>query len=682
MRNRPVVGVPWLLPLVTGLLGLSLTLVLTFQLLPARYELKEGDVSRDSIKSPSQVSFTSQVLTKQEKDRVEAQVPDVLRDDPNVATDQISRAKDATTRIGTVLFSPGLTTDEKRAMLLNLATVNISPDTASTLAGLSSTTWSSIDSEVLRLVDSTMRGRVSLLGLAQAKSSLEGRVSSSVPSSYASVVAQLAGSFVRPNVVLDQEATAQARRAARDAVPSVRITMEKGETIIRDGEVVTALHREKLEATGILNPRVRWEDLAGTGLPTVILALIMMFYLYLYEGGMRSQPRRLIILALIIVLTVLAAKLTVPGRDVYAFVFPMAAAPMLIGSLVSTPAAVLSTILLSIAIGFVGANDPQQLITVHLLSGLAGALLIRRAERLTTFFMAGAGVATASFLGILSFHLLAQDYEISRLGLYAFVSVVNGGLSAILTLGILALFGLIFGLVTPLHLLELGHPHQKLLRLLAIEAPGTYHHSILVANLAERAAEAVNADALLIRVAAYYHDIGKVTRPGFFVENQMHGENVHDDLEPAMSARVVATHVEDGIKLAQKHRLPRQIQDLIRQHHGTKLVQYFYHRACQEGEVDPDAYRYPGPRPHSKEAAILMLADTIEAAARSLKEHSTGALESLVEKMVNQCLADGQLNDCDLTLRELDTIKESFRSVIRGAYHPRVEYPSPSKLAR
>lgn len=682
MMTRSPAGFPWLLPLVAGLLGIALTLILTFQFLPGRYELKEGEVSRDTIKSPTQVSFVSQVRTKEERDRAEARVQEVFREDYTVAVEQMSRAKETSSRIGSILFSPGLGTEEKRALLLRLPGLSLTPEATAALAGLSPSAWSLVETETMRLVETTMQGRISPLELAQTRGGLEGRVSPSLPHNYASTAAQLAANFIRPNVVLDQEATSQARKAAREAVGPVRLALEKGETIIRDGEVVTAVHREKLEAAGLLSRAVQWEALAGTGLPTAILVLTLALYLYLHEGGLRTQPRRLAILALIIVVTVLAAKLTIPGRDVYAFLFPLAAAPMLIGSLISTPTAILSTVLLSVSVGFLGATEPQELVIVQLLAGLTGALLIRRAERLTTFFLAGAGVAGASFLGILAFRLLAQDYEVSRLGLYAFVSVVNGGLSSILTLGILALLGLVFGLTTPLQLLELAHPHQRLLRLLSMEAPGTYHHSILVANLAERAAEAIGADALLLRVGAYYHDIGKVARPGFFVENQMHGENIHDDLEPATSARVVAGHVEEGIKLAQRHRLPRQIQDLIAQHHGNRLVSFFYHQARQEGEADPESYRYPGPRPLSKEAAILMLADTIEAAARSLREHSPEALAALVDKTVAEHLADGQLDECDLTLRELERIKDAFKAVLKGAYHPRIEYPAASELVK
>ncbi|MDP2660919.1 MAG: HDIG domain-containing protein [Dehalococcoidia bacterium] len=684
MNSRPNVGVAWLLPLVGAVLGVALTVILTFQFLPSRYDLKDGEVAHETIKSPSQVSFVSQILTQQQRDQAQAQVPETLRQDPTVATAQMSRAKEATAQIGLILYSPGLSPDEKKSMLLTVPGVTLAPENAAALSGLSPGAWPQVETEILRLVEATMRGSISALDLAQTKAALASRVSVSptLAPALTSTVAQAAGNFIRANMVVDQEVTGQARKTAREAVSSVRVTLEKGETVIRDGEVVTPFHREKLEAAGLLNSALRWEDVVGTGLPTIILVLTLALYLYMYEGGLRAQPRRLIILALIIGVTVLAAKLTIPGRDVYAFVFPLAAAPMLIGSLISTPTAILSAVLLSVALGFLGATEPQQVVTVHLLAGLAGALLIRKADRLTTFFLAGAGVASVSFLGLLAFHLLTQGKEFSQLGLFAFVSVVNGGLSSILTLGILAFLGLVFGLVTPLQLLELAHPNQKLLRLLATEAPGTYHHSILVANLAERAAESIGADALLTRVGAYYHDIGKVARPGFFVENQLDGENIHDDLEPATSARVVCAHVEDGIKLAQKHRMPRQIQELIAQHHGNRLVAYFYHRACQGGETDPDSYRYAGPRPRSKEAAILMLADTVEASARSLNEHSTAALDGLVDRTVAENLADGQLNECDLTLRELDIIRETLKAVVKGAYHPRIEYPSSSTIVR
>ncbi len=682
MNSRPNVGVAWLLPLVGAVLGIALTVILTFQFLPSRYDLKDGEVAHESIKSPSQVSFVSQILTQQQRDQAQAQVPETLRQDPTVATTQVSRAKEATAQIGLVLYTPGLSPDEKKSMLLTASGVTLAPESATALSGISPAAWPQIETEILRLVESAMRGSISALDAAQTRASLATRVNPGLDPALTSAVAQVAGSFIRSNMVVDQDVTGQARKSAREAVSSVRVTLEKGETVIRDGEIVTPFHREKLEAAGLLNSAMRWEDVVGTGLPTIVLVLTLALYLYMYEGGLRAQPRRLIILALIIGITVLAAKLIIPGRDVYAFVFPLAAAPMLIGALISAPTAILSAVLLSVALGFLGATDPQQIVTVHLLAGLAGALLIRKADRLTTFFLAGAGVAAVSFLGLMAFHFLIQEKDISQIGLFAFVSVVNGGLSSVLTLGILALLGLVFGLVTPLQLLELAHPNQKLLRLLATDAPGTYHHSILVANLAERAAEAIGADALLTRVGAYYHDIGKVARPGFFVENQLHGENIHDDLEPATSARVVCAHVEDGVKLAQKHRMPRQIQELIAQHHGSRVVAYFYHRACQGGETDPDSYRYAGPRPHSKEAAILMLADTVEASVRSLKEHSTAALDGLVERTVAENLADGQLNECDLTLRELDIIRETLKAVVRGAYHPRIEYPSSSTIVR
>jgi putative nucleotidyltransferase with HDIG domain len=209
------------------------------------------------------------------------------------------------------------------------------------------------------------------------------------------------------------------------------------------------------------------------------------------------------------------------------------------------------------------------------------------------------------------------------------------------------------------------------------EAPGTYHHSILVANLAERAAEAIGADALLVRVGCYYHDIGKALRPGFFVENQFDGESVHDLLDPATSARMILAHVNDGLTLARRYRLPGRVQDFIAEHHGTRLVTYFYHRAQQQqNAVDPRQFQYPGPRPQSKETAIAMLADAVEARARATRDHSVENIGRIVDEIVAQRLSDGDLDECDLTLRDLATIRATFKRVLQGVYHPRIEYPS------
>jgi putative nucleotidyltransferase with HDIG domain len=228
--------------------------------------------------------------------------------------------------------------------------------------------------------------------------------------------------------------------------------------------------------------------------------------------------------------------------------------------------------------------------------------------------------------------------------------------------------------------MELAQINQPLLRRLQDEAPGTFHHSIIVGNLAERAADAIGADSLLVRVGCYYHDIGKLLQPGFYVENQMDGENPHERLDPQISAQIVSDHVRGGLELARKYRLPQRVTAFIPEHHGTRLVSYFYRKASQErSEVDAADFTYPGPKPQTRETALAMLADSVEAAVRSNPDHSPERIDALVDEVISNLVAEGQMDDCDLTLRDLKTIAESFKATLRGVYHPRLEYPQPTE---
>jgi len=276
---------------------------------------------------------------------------------------------------------------------------------------------------------------------------------------------------------------------------------------------------------------------------------------------------------------------------------------------------------------------------------------------------------------------------------------VNGALAASLTFLSFSLFGRVFGITTHLQLLELAHPNQPLLYRLAREAPGTYHHSIVVSNLAESAVEVVGGDPLFTRVAVLYHDVGKVLRPSFFVENQANRANVHEALDPRTSARIIQEHVLDGVRLARKARLPQPIIDVIQQHHGTTLIKYFYNRALNSGEdVEESEFRYPGPRPQTREAGIIMLADSVEAAVRSAAqagrlfeegakgngaggERRAGKLAEIVDSVIRERLDDGQLDECDLTLKQIEQVRQTFISILEGIYHPRIEYPELKRVA-
>ena len=324
------------------------------------------------------------------------------------------------------------------------------------------------------------------------------------------------------------------------------------------------------------------------------------------------------------------------------------------------------------------AGGSLEITTIAVAAAVLGPVGIRKTERLQSYFVAGGLVALGTYAIVLFSRLSAKELDPVTLGWLALVCAANGILSPTLTVGTFSLLGRVFGITTNMQLLELSDPTQPLLRRLLNEAPGTYHHSIMVGNLAERAAEQIGANSLLVRVGAYYHDVGKLVRPYFFIENQFDGNNAHDSLDPHTSARIVATHVKDGLELAARYRLPSRVTEFISEHHGTRMVGFFYHRATQEGtgEVDASQFRYPGPSPRSKEAAIVMLADSVEAVVRSAKDHSAENISNLVRRIVEERMAEGQLDDCDLTIRDIEQVKRAFTEILVGMYHPRVEYPT------
>jgi len=360
---------------------------------------------------------------------------------------------------------------------------------------------------------------------------------------------------------------------------------------------------------------------------------------------------------------------------------------MLLTALLGPHVAMMVAIVLSLAVGFL-AGGSLELTAFTLVGGLVASLSLYRVEKLNAFLRAGAYVALANLGVVFAFRLHSGHYDTLGLLTLAAASVVNGGLSASLTLGSFFLLGNVFGITTSLQLMELARPNHPLFQQLLLKAPGTYHHSIIVSNMAEQAAEQIGADPLLARVGAYYHDIGKILRPYFFVENQMDEVNVHEDLDPITSAQIVIAHIKDGLDLAKKYRLPQRIRDIIAQHHGTTMATYFYHQACQASDeqgVREEEYRYAGPKPQTREAAIVMLADGVEAAVRANHPSSPEEIERLVRKIINDRLLAGELDGCDLTLRDLDKIKSVFTNILQGIFHPRIKYPEqagPDELSR
>lgn len=472
-----------------------------------------------------------------------------------------------------------------------------------------------------------------------------------------------------------------------------------GEVIVHEGETVSQSELTQIREAGLLDNRLTLGGAAAGLIMGVLSGVFLGLYVYLFQPKEVNTVPRLVMVGLIFVLWVAAARvflsLTLPDDDrlFLGYILPIAAAPMLLATLLDGGLAAAAAGLLAVLAAFAGYAlpdarvpgpaeplDPLQMALVFFLSSMAGVFAVRRAERVNHYVMAGVSVGLVSFVVLFAFWLITPGRAGVDLVWMLFASGMGGFGAAVMTVGAAVVLGVLFGVTTRIQLMELGQLSHPLLRQLQEKAPGTFHHSVIVGNLAERAADMVGADALLARVGCYFHDIGKVARPAYYIENQIDTENPHDKLQPGVSARVVSDHVRLGLELAGRYRLPAKVRAFIPEHHGTRLVTYFYRKAsAADPTADPEKFRYPGPRPQIKETAIVMLADSVEAVVRASKDKSFERIDQLVGEVISERVAEGQMDECDVTMRDLRAIGESFKSTLRGIYHPRIEYPAAGK---
>ncbi len=484
--------------------------------------------------------------------------------------------------------------------------------------------------------------------------------------------ASIINNVLKPNKFLDVEVTQSKMQEEANKVKSVII--RENELIARKGDVIDSITLDIIKQSGILKEEgsIDYKTIFGSLLFVLILEAMVFAYLYYFNREILENSK--VVILSIIILSIIIISQTTNAIDGY--LIPISAATMLISIIIDPKLAILINFFLVIIIGVITGNNMDTLI-VLLIGGSVGVFGIVNTHQRYNIFLTGLIVSCANMLTILSFGLIGNaeiNYILTK-GLYG---ALNGIFSAILTVGSLPLWENIFGIITPLKLLELSNPNQPLLKRLLLEAPGTYHHSIIVGNLSEAASDAIQANSLVARVGAYYHDVGKLKRPYFFKENQINIENPHDKINPNLSTLIITNHVKDGVQLAKKNRLPLIIRDIIKQHHGETIVAYFYHKALNDEKTDfikEEDYRYEGPKPQFKEAAIIMLADSVEAAVRSIQEPTKGKIDGLVRKLIKDKLNDGQLDECDLTLKDLDTIAYSFVNVLMGIFHERIKYP-------
>ena len=675
-RRRYFYGLLWLLCLLVSLAAL----VMPYSTRQSTLSLQVGDVAGQDVLAPYTLSYQSEVLTKQQRDETANAVAAIYGPpDANMARDQLEKLRAGLAFINTVRQDSFASLDQKIDDLSALQNVNLSQDTAQAILLLEESAWQNVGQEAIVVLEQVMRSSIRQNRLEEARRSVPALVSLSIPENQANMVAELAAAFVVPNSFYSETLTAQAREEAQAAVQPVARTFLSDEVIVQHGQVISEVDMEALQQFGLVQVQARWQDYLGAA--ALALAVLVLAALYLrYRPELAEDSRGLVMVAMLYVVFLLAARLVIVDRTVMPYVFPVAGFGLLVASLYSSHAAILFSFVLSVMVAY-GLPNALDLTLYYFVGSLFGILFLKRAKRVMSYFWAGGAVTVANVAILIAYRLpLASTDTLGFLTLFG-AAALNGFIAASLTIVLQLFLAQWLGLTTTVQLLELARPDHPLLQFILRNAPGTYQHSLLIANLAEQAAEAIGADTLLTRVGSLYHDAGKARQPHYFIENQVPGsKNPHDTLNPKESAKMILQHVPDGLKLAAKHHLPKRVKDFIAEHHGTLITRYQYAKALEaaggdEKKVNIADFRYPGPKPQSRETALVMLADGCEARTRAERPKTREELRVLVKSVMDNRLAQGQLDDTTLTMQDLKAILEVFISGLRGVYHPRLIYP-------
>ncbi|WP_425061284.1 Cyclic-di-AMP phosphodiesterase PgpH [Sporomusa carbonis] len=654
-------------------------LCLSADFIPDKVSLQIGQVSDRDVIAPRTVSYVDSAKTKKLEMEVMASIANVY--DLDVAA--VAKAEEDVQAIFRVAHAVAtdktLTTAEQRTQKLtrdlpvNLSSAVVNGLTNLDEAGLVKTE----DYTKSMLRKYLQRGiRDDELDLARKQVVLEVEELGLGKDSEA-VVAGIAQTLLRPNFILNVRETDKRKKAALANMESVRETVKKGQVLVRRGDVVSSEQIHVMEALGLYAGSVSEARILGLTVFVFLVMGIFLGYLYKFVPRVYENDMHLTLLGLIVLVTMLIGKAAHYYSD---FAAPIAAGALLTAILIDTRVGLLISVIMALFFGVIVDHDLRA-VAAALISGMAGVYSVTKMAHGYSLTRAGVYIAAINFLVIGSTGLIEQ-LEGTELLMQGLLGAISGIASAVITTGLLPYLEHAFNITTPIKLLDLAKPNHPLLQRLLLDAPGTYHHSVLVGNLAETAAVTVGADPVIVRVGAFYHDIGKIKRPYFFIENQAGIENPHDKIAPSLSTLIVTSHIKDGLDLCRDYKLPQIITDIIQQHHGTTLVSYFYKRATEteHGECIIEAdFRYEGPTPQSKEAALVMLADACEAAVRSIGKPNVNRIEATVRKIIRERLHDGQLDDCNLTLKDLKVIGDVYIRLLSSMFHTRIEYPEALK---
>lgn len=681
--------------IIAGTVYLALvTFLLSSSLFVNRPDIRPGDISPVFITAPWPKVIEDQAQWQKDQEAAASKVPDVIVADDNVINQMTNDLTDAFTSLRTIQADTQSDDPTKINKLKAIIPFSALPDDVLSRLlkiPLNSVTAAELDggrvlidvardpksgalhSEDLPGLKDRMKVAIDQLNMSNDfKTMLDAFVDSKVTS---------------PTLRVDNEQTEVAKNEAKARVPMPKYSYTTGEKIVGVGEKVSDQTYLVLQAYGLVQTMAPWKAAAGIALVVLACMLSIFMYLYHYKHELFTKTSNFVLLGLVMVLVLALGKGTIAldlgnYNNLLGFLIPLGWGSMVIAILLDSQLAIVVTSIMALFIGIM--VDPQfhtqnglQVAIVTGLGGIAGVYSVSKLSQRSDLARAALYVGAANLAGVFAVWMIS-GLTPKSLAVGAVLAAINGIIASVFTVGTLHWFESGFRITSSVRLLELSDPNHPLLRRLLTEAPGTYHHSILVGNLAEAAAEAVGANALLVRVGAMYHDVGKIKRPYFFIENQFSSDNPHDKIAPTLSTLIITSHIKDGLEMAKEHKLPQPIQDIIEQHHANGLVTFFYHKA-KEGErpetVSEAEFRYDAPKPQTKEAALVCLADSVEAAVKSLKDSAPGQIPGLVRKIVKDKLNDGQLDECNLTFKDLSLISSAFDRVLSGIFHSRIEYP-------
>ena len=667
---------------------------------PKKYDLRVGAISHVTVDATKDI--VDEVTTEEKRNAAAETVEPSYRFQQGVKEEVLSSLDQAFQELRTVQ-QYGLTLrsdsnqnirstrpfseDEIDYALTLLNTLDLNRTQLTTLMRIDTNSFEEMVSTVTVAVENSLNTTIREGQVSQSIMTIQQIVGYKLDVSLTqNIIPTVLRSCIKPNMIIDEEATGEAKQKAIDAVEPVIYL--QGQNIIREGDRITHSQVEMLRSLGLLNDNhYDYSVYRGAVILTILSFICLLMLLRLLMKDVLKDIRKLAVILIILVLCFGFASLATLLPSLY--IIPIALGMILGTVLIGYRAGLVMTV--PLALLFAGITsvcstttfyDVFLIISITLSGGIATVWFLKGRPQRVRVLLSGLIAALFSLIMIAGVKLLTADetLDLIHTGVWALAGSL---LSGVLAVALQPVFEGIFHLATPSRLLEITNPNQPLMKRLMLEAPGTYHHSIIVANLAESAADKIGANAYLARAGAYYHDIGKLKRPGYFSENQR-GRNPHENTDPYVSAAILTAHTRDGALIAQKNHLPPEVQDIILQHHGVTPVMFFYHKALQMSDgkhVDINDFRYAGPKPQTREASVVMLADTIEAAVRSMKDPTPKGIDQFIERLIRGKLEDGQLSDCQLSLRDIDQICSAFSGILKGVYHERIEYPKVQQFA-